>query len=117
MQKPRDPRELAIDLLARSTCTVQVAAVLADSSGIFSWGHNHVGFDGMGQHAEAEAIRRANRKRLRGATIYVAAVRKRNQKIVSACPCEDCYLRIAAAGVKKIYYRGASGEWCETSLC
>ena len=35
---PSDPRRLAVDLLPRSRCAVQVAAVIADSFGIFSWG-------------------------------------------------------------------------------
>ena len=56
MLKPRDPRELAIDLLPRSTCAVQVAAVLADANGIFGWGWNSAG-SGFGEHAEAAAFR------------------------------------------------------------
>ena len=35
---PADPRRLAVDLLPRSRCAVQVAAVIADGFGIFSWG-------------------------------------------------------------------------------
>ena len=66
MIKPADPRQLAVDLLPRSTCLVQVAAVIADKRGIFSWGWNSSGVTGYGEHAEAAAIRRANKRRLRG---------------------------------------------------
>ena len=111
MQKPRDPRELAIDLLPRSTCQVQVAAVIADKHGIFSWGVNHVGFDGLGMHAEHEAIRRSNRKRLVGASIFVSGRRRRNGKVVVAKPCEDCHNRIVAAGISRVYYQVGEGLW------
>jgi deoxycytidylate deaminase len=110
MIKPSDPRQLAIDLLARSICAVQVAAVLADDSGIFSWGWNSVG-SGYGEHAECAAIRRANKERLECATIYVAAQRKRNGKTVLSKPCEDCKKRIIAANIYLVYYRLASGKW------
>lgn len=38
MNTSRDPRELVVDLLPRSSCAVQVAAVITDRHGIFSWG-------------------------------------------------------------------------------
>ena len=110
MIKPSDPRKLAVDLLPRSICSVQVAAVIADDSGIFSWGWNSVG-SGLGEHAEAAAIRRANKDRLETATIYVAAQRNRNGKIVLSKPCEDCAKRLRAAGIYLVYYRLASGRW------
>lgn len=111
MIKPSDPRKLAIDLLPRSICSVQVAAVIADDSGIFSWGWNSVG-SGLGEHAEAAAIRRAgNRDRLEYSTIYVASQRNRNDKTVLSKPCEDCMQRIKAAGIYLVYYRLANGRW------
>lgn len=109
MIKPRDPRELALDLLPRSICSVQVAAVVADKNGIFAWGWNSAG-SGFGEHAEAAAIRRANRKRLRGATIYVASQRMRNNKTVCSAPCVDCHEIIVNSGLKVIY-RDSDGEW------
>lgn len=113
MIKPRDPRELTVDLLPRSPCAVQVAAVIADRHGIFSWGWNSSG-SGLGEHAEAAAIRRANRKRLRGATIYVASVRKRNAKMVLSAPCVACMRRIVGARIGAICYRDAEGVWTST---
>ena len=111
MFKPRDPRELALDLLPRTICAVQVTAVLADNYGIHSWGWNSVG-SGWGEHAEAAAIRRANKKRLRGSTIYVASVRNRNQKVINSKPCPDCQRLIDKWGLKTIY-RNMSGEWID----
>lgn len=103
MNTNRDPKELAIDLLPRSTCSVQVSAIIADRWGIFSWGTNHVGFDGYGRHAEIEAIRRANKRRLRGATIYVASQRNRNRKAVFSKPCPDCQRVIDSWGLDVVY--------------
>lgn len=110
MIKPRDPRELAIDLLPRSTCKVKVAAVIADRHGIFSWGWNSSGPDGLGEHAEAAAIRRSSKKRLRGSTIYVAGAWKHSEKVVTACPCMDCAKLIRKHGLN-VGYRRWSGEW------
>lgn len=111
MLKPRDPRELTEDLLNRSICSVQVAAVLADHGGIFSWGWNSAGL-GLGLHAEVHAIQRANRERLRGATIYVASQRRRNKKVVLSKPCEDCQ-RLIDKWDLRVFYRLANGEWGE----
>ena len=109
MLKPKDPRELVVALLKRSVCHVQVAAVLADRYGIHSWGTNHIGFDGFGQHAEAECLRRANRRRLGGSTLYVAATRRRNGKVVSARPCESCEAIVRKVGM--VVWRDRDGVW------
>jgi cytidine deaminase len=111
MIKPDDPRQLAIALLSRSTCQVQVAAVITDRQGIFSWGWNSSGRDGFGEHAEAAAIRRANKKRLEGSTIYVAARRSR-KKCITAKPCVDCAGWIRGVRIKNIIYRDGYGNWC-----
>jgi hypothetical protein len=108
--KPRDPRQLALDLLPRSICSVQVAAVLANPNGsIHAWGWNHMGFDGLGEHAESMVIRRANPKLARHQTLYVAAQRHRNLKVVTARPCEECQKLIHK--VYRVYYRGSDGVW------
>ena len=109
MLKPSDPRQLAIDLLSRSICSVQVAAVIADDHGIFSWGWNSVGA-GFGEHAEAAAIRRANKERLKEATIYVASQRNRNKKIVNSAPCIHCLNKIVNRALRA-QFRDADGEW------
>ena len=101
------PTELALDLLERSICAVQVSAVVADSHGIFAWGWNHSG-DGYGCHAEAHAISRANPNRLYGSTIYVAAKRYRNSKIVMARPCSDCMTHLNGM---VIWWRDKTGAW------
>ena len=110
MNKPSDPRELAIDLLPRSICTVQVAAVVADDYGIFGWGWNSVG-NGLGEHAEAACFRRCSRERLDYATLYVASRRKRNGKFVLSKPCEDCMKVIRKVNIYEIWYLTASGRW------
>lgn len=110
MNTNRDPRELAVDLLPRSTCSVQVAAVIADDHGIFSWGTNHVGFDGFGQHAEMEAMRRANRNRLAFSTVYVVSQRRRNKKMVYSKPCEGCMKKLNKWGITA-EFRDSDGTW------
>lgn len=110
MRKPNDPRELAVALLSRSECAVQVAAVLADRWGIFGWGWNSSG-SGFGEHAEAAAFRRANRKRLEWATLYVASQRVRNGKAVCSLPCEDCERLIVKVGIRRVWWRNNTGVW------
>lgn len=110
MIKPNDPRKLAEDILARSVCRVKVGAAIADSSGrILSWGWNSVS-SGFGIHAEIHAIRRCNRDRLRGATIYVASQRKRNGKVVLSKPCDECRPVLDKWDLT-IVYRDANGSW------
>ena len=111
MIKPDDPRKLAEDLLSRSTCAVQVAAVIADNAGIFSWGWNHQGFGGFGAHAEVEAIRRANKKRLSGATIYVASKRRKSGNALLSKPCDECQKWLWAYGIGQVVYRDKEGVW------
>lgn len=105
------PQHLVLDLLGRSVCAVQVACVIADKHGVFAWGWNHVG-EGLGLHAEAHALSRANPKRLKGATVYVAAQRrKRRHPIVTAKPCEGCEQLLDAVGVHAVVYRDKDGLW------
>lgn len=108
MMKPDDPRELAIDILERSICSVKVGACVADATGILSWGWNSVG-SGNGLHAERHAVSRANKARLKGATIYVAAFRT-GRKVITAKPCTACQLMIDQWGLK-VVYRNMKSEW------
>ncbi len=115
MVRHLDARDLAIALCARSTCAVQVAAVLSDPYGIFAWGWNSTGPLGLGQCAERHALLRANKARLKWATITVASVRR--GKAIISFPCaEHCLKRVRAAGIGKVQYRDRSGEWCEVWL-
>jgi len=109
--KKANPTELVVALVKRSQCAIQVAAVLTDRHGIFSWGWNHAGFNGLGQHAEAHCLSRANKGRVRGAILYVAAVRKRNNRILNARPCSACQALIKKVGA--IIYRDGNGSWRE----
>jgi deoxycytidylate deaminase len=84
--------------------------VVADSHGIFAWGWNSVG-SGFGEHAEAAAIRRASKKRLKGATIYIASKRNRNGKYVTSMPCYECNERLSAAGIELVYFITPEGKW------
>lgn len=110
MRKPVDVKELASDILARSGCSVQVGAAIEADGHIISWGWNSPGFDGYGLHAEAHAIMRANRKRLRGATIYVASIRRRNLRLVTSKPCAACQKLIDKWDLR-VVWRNNNGEW------
>lgn len=112
MRKPASGRELAADILARSRCNVQVGAAIEDSNGILSWGWNSAGFEGFGLHAEAHAVMRANKKRLRGATIYVASVRERANKVIISKPCQDCR-KLIDKWELKVFWRDNRGNWNE----
>ncbi|MDP3770184.1 MAG: hypothetical protein U1A25_02000 [Candidatus Sungbacteria bacterium] len=103
--------DLAIALCSRSICRVQVGAVISDQWGIFSWGWNHSG-DSTGMHAEQFALLRANRKRLKGAKITVAAIRRPNRQLITAKPCEErCSKLIAHYGIAIVEFTIKSGGW------
>lgn len=115
MNKYLDPKDLIISkLLKRSECAVQVASAIEDEYGIFSWGWNSMGSSGLGIHAEDHAIERANPRRLFGSTIYVAARRKRNNKIVTAKPCLDCDNLIKLFNIGRVVYRDGEGRWIQS---
>ena len=111
MIKPSDPRRLAIDLLSRSVCAIRVAAVIADNraglgQSIFSWGWNNSGRDGYGEHAEMAAVRRANKRRLVGSAIYIAAKRG---GIITAKPCSNCQRALRGYGLRWMVWRDREG--------
>lgn len=108
MQK-RNPVEVVTSLLNRSTCAVQVAACVSDPCGIHAWGWNSAGLSGMGEHAEAHCLRRANRGRLLRSVLWVAARRQRNGRPVTARPCLDCQQLIK--GVGRVMWRDGGGVW------
>jgi deoxycytidylate deaminase len=112
MKKPSNGADLAVDILGRSTCSVQVGAAIADKHGIFSWGWNSVG-SGYGIHAEAHAISRANKRRLRGATIFVASKRTRSQKAITSKPCAECQ-RLIDKWELQVAWRDNDGGWYES---
>ncbi len=112
MIKPSDPRRLAEDLLARSTCSVQVAAVLVDDNGrIIAWGWNDMGPTGFGLHAESHCLHRANKTRIEGSTIYVAGQRKKSENPVLARPCDACMAKLISYKVSDVWYRDRDGTW------
>lgn len=110
MRKPAHAYLLAIDILERSKCLVQVGAAIEDKRGIISWGWNFEGLDGMGCCAEAHAIIRANKKRLKGATIYVAGKWNNTGKTVKSKPCNSCQQLINKWNLK-VSWRDANGDW------
>jgi cytidine deaminase len=103
-------KSLATEILSRSRCHVQVGAAIEDKTGLFSWGWNSDGPDGFGQCAERHAVARANKRRLLGATIYVAGIRRRNGKLVPSKPCELCQAVIDKHRLH-VVWRGNDGEW------
>lgn len=108
MLKPSDPRQLVLDLIPRSTCCVQVAAVVTDRYGsIISWGWNHSGPSGMGLHAEVHAIQRANHDRMD--SVFVAGQYSRGTNVNSK-PCEECQKLIDKHELT-VVYRDKAGKW------
>lgn len=110
------PRQLAADLCSRSACRVQVAAVLSDRHGIFSWGWNHAG-SGYGVHAEEHALSRANSRRLRGATLTIFGRYRINRHCVCSRPCEQRCMPLAKrVGIETIEYVIQNGAWVVLKL-
>ena len=107
----RDGKRLLRKLLNRSICSVKVAAILRCEDKVVAVGWNHIGFDGLGMHAEADCLRRVNLRRLQASTLYVAAERKRNGRAVKARPCPDCERLIRGLAVGRVLWRDSDGEW------
>ena len=108
MNKQLELNDLTKYIAFRSICNIKVGAIIYDDDyRILSWGWNHAGSDGYGICAERYAIRRANRKRLKDATILVFAIR-RNKEITSL-PCMKCALTIKRAGIKYVLAQGPDG--------
>ena len=111
INKDTSPGELLLKLLDRSTCSVQVAACLVDKHGFISWGINHSGPDGYGEHAERMCLKRANPKRVSNATMYVMARRKKSGSYICAKPCPDCWPVVKQC--KDVYWRDkGTNKWC-----
>ncbi len=66
-------------------------------------------------HAEANAIKAAGNRDLRGATIYVAR-KSRNGEAALARPCKNCMKTIVAAGIKEIVYTNDLGGISEERI-
>jgi|SRR3989344_335092 len=115
------PKELAKDLLLRSDhYTFQLGAVIVDVRGrIISWGWNTCN-RGIGSrlsgHAEALAIRRANRKRLKGASIFVAGRARNTGSSITAKPCKNCQKILQHFGIVDVYFTTKSGEFLHLDL-
>jgi deoxycytidylate deaminase len=108
-----DPLEFAELCARRSPCRVQVGAAISDCRGIFAWGWNHAGPDGLGLCAERMALQRANRSRLPGATLTVVALRRGKEITSTPCPC--CERAIVAAKVPWVSSRNVAGVRVRTS--
>lgn len=115
MNTNRDPRDLALALAKRSNLkSFKLGAVIADSWGIFAWGWNYISVSGnclmLSVCAECHAVANANRKRLKGAKIYVACLtRKGNAHL--ARPCNKCYEILKKVGIKEAVYSLNDGGW------
>lgn len=107
----KKPEELCEYILTRSSCSVQVGAVVVDGHGIFGWGWNHMGPDGFGEHAEVSCLRRSNHHRQSGSTLFVASVRQRTKKSITSKPCDKCQGWIEARGISRVWWRGSDGLW------
>lgn len=111
MKKPSDPRDLAVDLLPRSICTVRVGCAVTDASGsIIGWGWNTCGRDGFGLCAERHAFSRLNKNRLWSGFVYVAAEWKSHGRKAPAKPCEKCQAIIEKYQMD-VYWRDKKGKW------
>lgn len=112
MNTNRTPREIAESLLKRSSCKVQMAAVITDWHGVVSWGWNNIGSDGYGQHAEMMAILRANKGRLRNACVTVVGRYHKSRRPVHSYPCPDCVWALRDMGITKVEFVDKNRKWC-----
>lgn len=108
MNKNLDLLELTTIIAKRSTCNVQVGAVIYDVHlRILSWGWNHAGSNGRGEHAESFALSRGNRSRFEGATIITVAIRR--GKRICSLPCIGCAKKITRAKLAYVNAQDVDG--------
>ena len=92
----------------RSNCWVMAGAVITNKNGeIITGGWNHAGPNGMGMHAEAEAIRRLRR---RHAPHAITIAKFNGKKWLKSPPCSKCAALIALTDIKLIRYFNGK-EW------
>jgi pyrimidine deaminase RibD-like protein len=116
----RLPQELAFDLARKRSPhpEYRMGAVIVDTSGrIISWGWNHME-NGRSVHCEIHALNRANPRRLRGATLFVAGWTKGNRPVL-ARPCDldknprslvpPCLPVIRKRGIARVVYSTPTG--------
>ena len=108
MNTKRQARDIALDLLRRSSAKVQMAAVVTDvEERTISWGWNS-----YTEHAEQAALRRSNPKRIRGSTITVAGRRMKSGNLVFAFPCAQyCLPLLRARGISAVEFHDKGGTW------
>lgn len=108
--KDRSAQEILESLLDRSTCHVQVSALLMDRKNrVVSYGWNSAGPTGMGLHAEIHCLQRANPKRVADSILYVMARRRKSGNPVTAHPCAAC--APAVRECEACSYRDKDGLW------
>lgn len=112
MNFKRLPEEIAETVSYRSTRNVRVGSCIIDTIGrVISIGWNHEGPDGLGECAEAFAIKRANRKRLVGASIYIFGQWGHSLNWVTAIPCSRCMALIRKHDLHNVWHSGKDGKW------
>lgn len=127
MNTRRPPEELAEIVSRRSLCKTQVGAVLHDAYGrILAWGwNNDGGIKQMGECAERHAMKRANRRRIRGARLVVFAKRVKSGSQLLALPCgyhengahsEGCFQLALDKGIRKVKFTLKGEGWGEINL-
>lgn len=111
MNKSAGPRQLSLDLLPRSICTVKVGCVVTDAGGaIIGWGWNSLGPTGYGLCAERHAFSRVNKNRMWSGFVYVAAEWASHGRFAPAKPCEKCQAIIEKYEMD-VYWRDKGGKW------
>ena len=112
MNTHRDPRELVLALTKRADFKFQVACVIADKQGVFSWGWAHSLVNKYtSMHAEIHALSRANRERVKGAIMYVAATPRGQDRFVLAFPCDNCRLYLNNYQIRQVIFTTPSQTW------
>lgn len=84
----------------------KTGALIIAGHGVYTgWAHYGIRLsETYSVHAELHALQRARHVDLSGATIYIATVRCKSDRIVLSKPCAVCAAALHAAGVTNIYY-------------
>ena len=109
MNTHKDPKEIARALCRRSDLrSFQHGAVLFDGHGVFAWGWSNFRSKRSNEFrtlcAERHALQRANKRRLGGALLVVAGIRRKSGTLILSKPCALCEKAIREAGIKTVIF-------------
>lgn len=107
----------AIDAARKSTYRVKLGAVVFKGKRILSSGWNQIRSSSLKHknyenslHAEQSALLGLEWKKLKGYSLLVVKISRKEERLSNAHPCEMCMQLMDFIGIKDVYYSNENGE-------